>query len=102
MERTKHRGALPLSLGHRKVLSPAQADVSTGRLSGQQRQRGALADLDGAVAVRIAALPGFSEPVVTELYASVGAVPQHFVAQNRTAGVAQVLWDSRPHRPLHR
>ena len=52
------RGPLPLPVADRSLLQANQADLTVGRLLGDQRQCGALAGMDGALSLPAAALSG--------------------------------------------
>jgi len=92
--RSPLRGSLRLAVSLRSAQAD-QADAAAGGLSGQQRQRRALAVVDGAAGVCAAALPGMGQPVGAQFSASVGGDPGRALEQTRFAGAAQKLWDSR-------
>ena len=58
--RGEHRGILPVPLADRSLLQADQADLAVGGLSGHQRQRRAVAGLDGLVGLSVAPLFGLS------------------------------------------
>src|SRR5690242_568939 len=70
------------------------------RFSGQQRQRGALAGLDGPVALCADALSLRDERLASLLYPALHAVAGGAVEQSGSLGLAQILWDSRRTLPL--
>jgi len=60
MERRERRRVVPLPLADRSVLQADQASVAVGRLSENERQRGSMASMGGAVELLALALLGIS------------------------------------------
>src|SRR6266478_8392431 len=100
VERADHRRAVSLPLEHRGVLQGTQTDSATGRLSRAQRQRRALAGVDGPAGVSAVALLRLPQPVGPQLQPAFHAAALGAVAETGTAQPARTLWDSRRRRPL--
>src|SRR5438094_572142 len=81
-------------MADRSVFQAGQADLAVGRLFGQQRQRGALAGVDGAVGLRVAALRRFYQRMDSFLCALVHAGARGVVAEMGVNPVVENLWDS--------
>src|SRR2546423_7013515 len=95
VERAHDWRALPLPLADRSLLQATQADLASGRLPGQQRQRGQVAVVDGPAADAPAALPGPPFQMEPQLCAAFHPHSIRFMEPLGLAGPAPKLWDSR-------
>ena len=100
LERPDRRRPLPLE--QRSVFQRTQTDLAAGRLPRPQRQRGALASVDGLAGLSVVALRRLPQPMGAQPPPPLCPDPFGPVAKTGTGQPPRMRWDSQWRRALSR